>query len=284
MARSQLDTVPRIPHDPHRWDRAPSMHDLKPADVAQTFMSFAGCRNTAVSAPASIIERLCEHALKIVDKFQPADIAALFRAMATLRLNPEPTLLMALSERAKYCAKGFSPEHVADLLWSFPNLGLKVDRELFAAISHKINLSRHRYLGKTAVNTLWAVARMKLCREIGLIHALVQQIQERPDLLAPMDVGMALWVSSPDHRPSDVEQALDMPCCCAELRRPGGARIDGEHYSRACRHVYRARKRVWAHGLGKPVEEHGIVRVFPFLAAAERYELPRFHDRRHISG
>jgi hypothetical protein len=197
MARSQLDAVPRVHHDPHRWDRAPCMHDLKPADVAQTFMSFAGCKNTAISAPASFIERLCEHALKIVDKFQAADIAALFRAMATLRLSPNPALLMALSERAKHCAKGFKPQHVADLLWSFPNLGLKVDRELFAAISHRIILNRHLYLGKIAVNALWAVARMKLRREIGLIHALVQQIQERPDLLAPMDVGMALWVCLP---------------------------------------------------------------------------------------
>ena len=194
MARSQLDAVIRVRIDPHRWDRAPSMHDLKPADVAKTFMSFAKCKSTAVAAPASIFNRLFEHTLKIVDKFQPAEIAALFRAMAILHVDPDPALLLALSERAKVCAKAFRPDHVADLLWSFPSLGLKIDRELFAALSHRIGLNRHQYLGKTAVNTLWAVARMELRREIGLVHALVQQIQERPDLLMPMDVGMAMWV------------------------------------------------------------------------------------------
>lgn len=194
MARSQLDAVIRVPHDPHRWDRAPCMHDLKPADVAKTFMSFAKCKNMAITAPPSIVNRLCDHALKIVDKFQPAEIAALFRAMATLRVSPDPALLMALSERAITCSKSFKPEHVADLLWSFPNLGLKTDRELFAALSHRISVGRQQYLGKNAVITLWAVARMQLRREIGLVHALVQQIQERPDLLMPMDVGMVMWV------------------------------------------------------------------------------------------
>jgi len=191
MARSPLDQIVRVPQDPHRWDRAPSMHDLKPPDIAKTLLSFASVRT--VSPPPGIVERMCERALKIVDTFQPVDIAALFRAMATLKYLPDPRLLVALTERATVCAKAFKPGDVADLFWSFPTLGLKIDRTLFAALSNKIGLTLHHYAGKTAVNTLWAVARMQLRREIGLIHGLVQQIQDKPELLTPMDVGMAMW-------------------------------------------------------------------------------------------
>jgi hypothetical protein len=191
MARSPLDQVVRVPHDPHRWDRAPSMHDLKPPDIAKTLMSFASV--TKVSPPPGIVERLCDTAIKVVDTFQPADIAALFRAVATLKYLPEPRLLMALTARATVCAKAFKPADVADLFWSFPTLGLKMDRTLFAALSNKIGLTLQQYTGKIAVNTLWAVARMQLRREIGLIHGLVQQIQDKSELLSPLDVGMAMW-------------------------------------------------------------------------------------------
>jgi hypothetical protein len=73
---------------------------------------------------------------------------------------------------------------------------MKMDRTLFAALSARINSTRHLYVGKPAVNTLWAIARMQLRREIGLIHGLVTQIHERLECLAPMDVGMVLWVRS----------------------------------------------------------------------------------------
>ena len=200
MGRSSLDQTVRVRVDPQRWDRAPSMHDLQPSDIAKTLMSLA--RVKKIEVPPDIIDRMCERALKIVEKFRPADIAALFRAMATLShlghdIYPDPRLLIALSERATFCAKAFRPVDMADLFWSFPTLGIKIDRTLFAALSARINTTRHLYTGKAAVNTLWAIARMQMLRELGLIHGLVQQIHEHPEQLAPMDVGMVLWVRSP---------------------------------------------------------------------------------------
>ena len=195
MARLPLDHAMRIPHDPHRWDRSPSLQDLKPADIAKTLTSFATVRQQKnVPPPTIIIDRLCDRALKVVDSFSTADIAALFRSLATLRHFADPRLLKALSERAVLSAKSFKASEMADLFWSFPSLGLKMDRTLSAALSCRVNATISHYIGRPAVITLWAVARMQWRRELGLIHGLVTQIQKYPEKLAPMDVGLVMWV------------------------------------------------------------------------------------------
>ena len=191
-SRPQKDSS-RSSQAPHRWDRAQTMHDMKAPDIAKTMMSFV--RTRKVSPPPGTLDRIFERAIKIVDTFRPSEIAALFRAAATLKVYPDPRLLISLSEQATRCAKSFHPSDMADFFWSYPSMGLKMDRTLFAALSARIHSTRHHYVGKIAVNVLWSLARMQFRRELGLIHGLVTQIQDNPQVLTPMDIGMTLWVN-----------------------------------------------------------------------------------------
>lgn len=174
-----------------------TVSDLNPEQMTQTLLSFA---RSKISPPAAMLNTLIKRIMTKMHTFKPREIAALLTALAHLRgmtppatTQPDQVMLAAISEQIAVTNKLFTPELLAETIRAYAFLGVRPESRALSALSGRVMGNISGYSAPLAATVFWAVAKLDLTRELGLVHGLMLQLRATVADLQPYAMGLVLW-------------------------------------------------------------------------------------------